>query len=85
MLVLSRKSGESINIGSQITVTVVEVKGHRVKLGLDAPRQVQIARGELCSNDQTTAPARQIVELDLSSLSLDHGEVEQPLHEMASV
>jgi carbon storage regulator len=48
MLVLSRKLGETVRIGTEITVSVVEVKGSRVKIGIEAPRQFEIWRGELC-------------------------------------
>ena len=47
MLVLSRKPGEAIVIGDGITVTVVEVKGERVRLGFTAPAEVPIHREEL--------------------------------------
>jgi carbon storage regulator len=47
MLVLSRKPGEKIVIGDGITVTVVEVDGNRVRLGIEAPADVRILRGEL--------------------------------------
>ncbi len=47
MLVLSRKSGETIAVGDQIQITVLEVRGNQVKLGLAAPREVPIRRGEL--------------------------------------
>ena len=47
MLVLSRKQGERIVIGGNITVTVIEVKGDRVKLGFSAPAEVPIHREEV--------------------------------------
>jgi carbon storage regulator len=47
MLVLSRKNGESIQIGQSIEVKVLEVGGGRVKLGFSAPRDVEIQRSEL--------------------------------------
>jgi carbon storage regulator len=47
MLVLSRKSGERICIGDNITIEVRRVAGNRVTLALDAPRNVRILRGEL--------------------------------------
>ncbi len=47
MLVLSRKAGEKIIIGDGITLSVVEVKGNRVRIAIDAPDQVRILRGEL--------------------------------------
>lgn len=46
MLVLSRKQGESVVIGN-ITLTVVEVQGNRVRLAFDAPGHVRILRSEL--------------------------------------
>jgi carbon storage regulator len=50
MLVLSRKSGEAIHIGPGIRVSVLDIKGGRVRLGLSAPREVSIRRGELGSH-----------------------------------
>ncbi len=47
MLVLTRKTGEAIIIGNGITVTVVEVKGERVRLGFTAPAEVPVHREEL--------------------------------------
>ena len=47
MLVLSRKPGEKVVIGGGVTVTVVEVRGGRVRLAFDAPDQVRILRAEL--------------------------------------
>lgn len=47
MLVLQRKVGERICIGDDITVTVVDVKGGRVRLGLVAPASVHIDREEV--------------------------------------
>ena len=48
MLVLSRRPGESIAIGEGIRVTIVEVSGDRVKVGIEAPQEVVILRQELC-------------------------------------
>jgi carbon storage regulator len=47
MLVLSRKKNEKINIGNNVVVTVVEITGDKVRLGVDAPEAVQIVRTEL--------------------------------------
>ncbi|HEX3656737.1 MAG TPA: carbon storage regulator CsrA [Pirellulales bacterium] len=47
MLVLSRKRGESIIIGSDIEVTIVEIRGDKVKLGLVGPSDVPIHREEV--------------------------------------
>ena len=55
MLVLSRKPGERIHIGAGITVTVVQVVGDRIKLGIEAPEQIRILRGELCPHQETAS------------------------------
>lgn len=47
MLVLSRKKGEKIVINNDIIVTVVEVKGDKVRLGIEAPKTVPIDRKEV--------------------------------------
>lgn len=47
MLVLSRKRNESIHIGEGIVVTVTEVRGNRVRVGISAPPEVSIRRGEI--------------------------------------
>lgn len=52
MLVLSRKCGEQIKIGDNVTVVVNRVAGNRVTLGIEAPGEVRIVRGEL-SDDET--------------------------------
>lgn len=47
MLVLSRKEGEQLLIGDNIVLTVNRVSGNRVAIGIEAPREVPIVRGEL--------------------------------------
>lgn len=47
MLVLTRKAGESICIGDDVHVTVIEVRGNKVRLGIDAPSDVRVHRQEL--------------------------------------
>jgi carbon storage regulator len=56
MLVLSRKPGEQIHIGDGILLTVVEIRGNRVRLSLEAPDDVRILRGELAVDDQPPVP-----------------------------
>lgn len=48
MLVLSRKPGERIIVGENIVITVVRITANNVRLGIDAPRHVNIVREELC-------------------------------------
>mgnify|MGYP003424983444 FL=1 len=47
MLVLSRHRDESIVIGHDITITVVEIRGDKVRLAIDAPREVPVHRREV--------------------------------------
>ncbi len=47
MLILSRKTNESIMIGDQIEIAVVDIKGDHVKLGISAPRTVKVYRQEV--------------------------------------
>lgn len=48
MLVLSRKPGERIRIGDDVTLTIVRIGPNSVRLGIDAPRSMSIVREELC-------------------------------------
>ncbi|MBE3102134.1 MAG: carbon storage regulator CsrA [Firmicutes bacterium] len=59
MLVLTRKKQESIHIGNDIEITILEIDGERVKLGIKAPKACTILRGELvvetqCINREST-------------------------------
>ncbi|TWT39634.1 carbon storage regulator [Blastopirellula retiformator] len=47
MLVLTRKPGETIRIGDDIVITISQLKGGRVRVGIDAPAEMGIRRGEL--------------------------------------
>jgi carbon storage regulator len=47
MLLLTRKLGENIRIGDDVKITIVEVKGNHVKLGIDAPASVKVHREEI--------------------------------------
>ena len=49
MLVLTRKIGETIVIDKRITVTLLGVQGHRARIGIDAPPDVEIDRGEIAA------------------------------------
>jgi carbon storage regulator len=47
MLVLSRKVGEKVNIGSDVVVTVLEARGKRIRIGFECPASVPIHRSEV--------------------------------------
>lgn len=47
MLVLTRRLGESITIGDNIKIVIVDIDGNQVKLGIEAPRNIEIYREEL--------------------------------------
>ena len=47
MLILTRRGGETIMIGSDVTVTVLGVKGNQVRLGINAPKNVAVHREEV--------------------------------------
>ena len=47
MLVLSRKAGEKLMIGDDVVLTINRISGNRVAIGIEAPRDVRIVRGEL--------------------------------------
>lgn len=59
MLVLTRKLQEKICIGNDITVTILRVKGQQVRIGIEAPRDIRVIRGELppMPNDREELPA----------------------------
>ena len=47
MLILTRKPGESLYIGDSVKVTIVEIKGHQIRVGIDAPADLRIYREEI--------------------------------------
>lgn len=58
MLVLTRKKGESIQIGNDIEITITSIKGDQVKIGIDAPKNIEIHRKEVwldIQNENTVA------------------------------
>jgi carbon storage regulator len=66
MLVLSRRVGESVVIGDDVTVTVLEVRGDVVRIGIAAPRSVTVHRAELLqeladTNQESASPSQDAV------------------------
>lgn len=68
MLVLTRKSGEAIQIGDDIEISIVSVKGDQVKLGINAPKDVEILRKEIVVQIQEENKQASIVLGDLMKL-----------------
>ena len=73
MLVLSRRAGESVVIGEDVTVSVLEVRGDVVRIGIDAPRSVAVHRAELLveleeSNKEAASPSEDMVDSLLSEI-----------------
>lgn len=71
MLVLTRKTQEQIHIGDNITISILKLKGNAVRIGIEAPRDVRVLRGELPTFDDVT------IEAEVSSPATSNSEVEQ--------
>jgi carbon storage regulator len=52
MLVLSRKEQQRVKLGDEITVTIVRVTGDKVRLGIEAPKNIRVLRDELVPHDE---------------------------------
>ncbi|WP_248580357.1 carbon storage regulator CsrA [Nocardioides sp. InS609-2] len=66
MLVLSRRIGESVVVGDNIAITILEVRGDVVRVGIEAPRDVKVHRAELLAeleqtNKEAASPTEDIV------------------------
>ena len=62
MLVLTRKDGEKILVGKDITITVVKSKNGQVRIGIEAPKGISICREEIA--DTQSAPNSEVVDTD---------------------
>lgn len=70
MLILSRKVDQKIKIGDEITLTIIEIHGDQVKIGVEAPRNVKVFRQEVFEaiQDENKAAANQVSEDQLKKL-----------------
>ncbi|MDR6883479.1 carbon storage regulator CsrA [Bacillus sp. 3255] len=69
MLVLSRKKGESIIIGDQIEITLVSVEADTVRIGITAPKEIDILRKELYQSIKESNVEAVVNQLDFSRFS----------------
>jgi carbon storage regulator len=56
MLVLTRKVGQSLVIDGDIRITITRVNGNRVKVGVEAPMECKVIRGELLDDENNSQP-----------------------------
>lgn len=54
MLVLTRKINESLVIGDDVIITIVDIKGDKVRLGIEAPKEIPVARSEIAGSQMAT-------------------------------
>ncbi|HKL87272.1 MAG TPA: carbon storage regulator CsrA [Treponemataceae bacterium] len=74
MLILSRKTNERIMIGDDVSVTIIEIRGDQVKIGIEAPKSVKVFRQEVFEaiQNENRAAASSLANLDgLSGILLD--------------
>ena len=57
MLILTRRAGETVMVGSDITITVLGVKGNQVRIGINAPKDVAVHREEIYERIQSEKAA----------------------------
>jgi carbon storage regulator CsrA len=69
MLVLTRKQQEKIQIGENITITIVRIKGNIVRVGVEAPLDVRVLRGEIAAQKATEKPLVALSEVTLGGVS----------------
>ena len=74
MLVLSRKKDEKIIIGDNITVMVIEIRGDKVRLGIDAPKEISVHRQEVYEAIQRESQAKEKEEDGAGDEAEQHAE-----------
>jgi len=71
MLVLTRKCGETVRIGQDVSVILLGIRGQVVKIGIDAPSVIRVLRGELCGEDHPKERLEDDSRLDRAALSVE--------------
>ena len=74
MLALARKINQSIMIGSDIEITLLEIKGDQVKIGINAPKSVPIYRKEIYMQiqDENKKASEGEIDVEVLNISLNH-------------
>ena len=71
MLVLTRKLEEQIRIGKDITISILRVKGNTVRVGIEAPREIRVVRGELPPHTNSVATETSVTSDEATVSALD--------------
>ena len=85
MLILTRKPGESIYIGEDVKITIVEIRGHQIRVGIEAPKDMRIYREEIFKQIRTenaeaaesTKKSAQVMDTITDQLENSNGKVEE--------
>ncbi len=75
MLILTRRVGETVMIGDEVTVTVLGVKGNQVRMGINAPRTVAVHREEIFERIKHEGPDSDFAQTSESKPATDRGHI----------
>lgn len=67
MLVITRRSGESINIGDNMEITVLSIQGNQARIGIKAPKEISVHREEIYRRIQSSNGTKQSSSSELTS------------------